>query len=168
MKHTLGTAAKACGLGRTTILRAIKTGKISALKNDKGSYAIDPAELHRVFPPVASEQTEEHQMERDATGYGTGGTAVLLAKIEGLEALLDRERETVTDLRRRLDDEAAERRRLTAFLTHQPSPEITLVAKPPTEALAAVRPVFWIAIGAATIAAAASWQLWWSWWTGGN
>jgi len=123
MKHTLGTAAKACGVGRTTILRAIKTGKISALKDDKGSYAIDPAELHRVFPPVASEQIEEQQMERDATGYGTGGTAVLLAKIEGLEALLDRERETVTDLRRRLDDEATERRRLTALLTHQPEPK---------------------------------------------
>jgi len=169
MKHTLGTAAKACGVGRTTILRAIKTGKISALKDDNGSYAIDPAELHRVFPPVAPEQIEEQQMERYATGNGTVGTAVLLAKIEGLEALLDRERETVTDLRRRLDDEAAERRRLTTFLTHQPSPEITPVAKPPTEALAAVRPFFWIAIGAATIAAAASsWQLWWPWCTGGN
>lgn len=135
MKHTLGTAAKACGVGRTTILRAIKTGKISALKDDKGSYAIDPAELHRVFPPVASEQTEEHQMERDATGNGTGGTAVLLAKIEGLEALLDRERETVTDLRRRLDDEAAERRRLTALLTHQiePKPEAAPVPPPQLE-----------------------------------
>lgn len=120
MKHTLGTAAKACGVGRTTILRAINTGRISALKDDKGNYAIDPAELHRVFPPIASKQTEEHQMERDATGVGTGGTAVFLAKIEGLEALLERERETVTDLRRRLDDEAAERRRLTALLTHQP------------------------------------------------
>lgn len=132
MKHTLGTAAKACGVGRTTILRAIKTGKISALKDDKGSYAIDPAELHRVFPPVASEQIEEQQMERDATGSGTVGTAVFLAKIEGLEALLDRERETVTDLRRRLDDEAAERRRLTALLTHQPEPmpEAVPVAPP--------------------------------------
>ena len=132
MKHTLGTAAKACGVGRTTILRAIKTGKISALKDDKGSYAIDPAELHRVFPPVASEQIEEQQMERDATGNGTGGTAVLLAKIEGLEALLDRERETVTDLRRRLDDEAAERRRLTALLTHQPESKPEAAPVPPS------------------------------------
>ncbi|MEI7996391.1 MAG: hypothetical protein WCH01_15955 [Methylococcaceae bacterium] len=131
MKHTLGTAAKACGVGRTTILRAIKTGKISALKDDKGSYAIDPAELHRVFPPVAPEQIEEQQMERYATGNGTGGTAVLLAKIEGLEALLDRERETVTDLRRRLDDEAAERRRLTALLTHQHEPKQEAASVPP-------------------------------------
>ena len=139
MKHTLGTAAKACGVGRTTILRAIKTGKISALKDDKGNYAIDPAELHRVFPPVAPEQIKEQQMERYATGNGTVGTAVLLAKIEGLEALLDRERETVTDLRRRLDDEAAERRRLTALLTHQhePKPEAASAPPPPLEPEAA-------------------------------
>jgi hypothetical protein len=92
-----------------------------------GSYAIDPAELHRVFPPVAAEQTTEQTMERDATGSGTGGTAALLAKIEGLEAILDRERDTVDDLRRRLDQSEAERRetqgKLTALLTYQPKPE---------------------------------------------
>ena len=55
----------------------------------------------------------------------------MLAKIEGLEALLDRERETVTDLRRRLDDEATERRRLTALLTHQPEPKQEAAPVPP-------------------------------------
>lgn len=127
MKHTLGTAAKACGVARTTILRAIKSGKISAIKDEMGSYAIDPAELHRVFPPVAAEQSVEHAMERDATDSGTGGTGALLAKIEGLEAILERERETVDDLRRRLDQSEAERRetqgKLTALLTHQPEPK---------------------------------------------
>lgn len=126
MKYTLGTAAKACGVARTTILRAIKSGKISAGKDEAGNYAIDPAELHRVFPPIAVEQSTEQAMERDATGGGTAETAVLLAKIEGLEALLDRERETVTDLRRRLDQSEEERRqtqgKLTALLTYQPKP----------------------------------------------
>ena len=51
--HTLGTAAKATGLNRSTVLRAIKSGKISATKNEHGEWQIDPAELHRVFPPVA-------------------------------------------------------------------------------------------------------------------
>jgi len=127
MKHTLGTAAKACGVARTTILRAIKSGKISAAKDEMGSYAIEPAELHRVFPPVAAEQTTEQAMERGAAGLGTGGTAAFLAKIEGLEALLQRERESVDDLRRRLDQSEAERRetqgKLTALLTYQPKPE---------------------------------------------
>jgi ATPase subunit of ABC transporter with duplicated ATPase domains len=127
MKHTLGTAAKACGVGRSTILRAIKTGRISASKDDTGSYSIDPAELHRVFPPVPTEQGAHQTTERDATGNGTGETPVLMAKIEGLEALLSRERETVDDLRRRLDQSEAERRetqvKLTALLTHQREPE---------------------------------------------
>ena len=49
--------------------------------------------------------------------------------------MTDRERETVTDLRRRLDDEAAERRRLTALLTHQhePKPEAAPVPPQPLE-----------------------------------
>lgn len=137
MKHTLGTAAKACGVARTTILRAIKSGRISASKDDKGNYAIDPSELHRAFPPVAAEQSAEQAMEQDATEVGTGGTAVLLAKIEGLEAILHKEGETVADLRRRLDQSeearqreadareqaATELRRLTLLLTHQPKPE---------------------------------------------
>jgi len=143
MKHTLGTAAKACGVGRTTILRAIKSGRISAIKDDKGSYAIDPAELHRVFPPVAVEQSAEQAMERDATGRGAGGTAVLLTKIEGLEALLNRERETVDDLRRRLDDEATERRRLTALLTHQPEPKPEAPPLPPEPEATASKGALW-------------------------
>ena len=51
--HTLGTAAKATGLNKSTVLRAIKSGKISAAKNEHGEWQVDPAELHRVYPPVA-------------------------------------------------------------------------------------------------------------------
>jgi hypothetical protein len=121
MRHTLGTAAKACGVGRSTILRAIKSGRISADKDDTGNYAIDPAELHRVFPPVAQERTENQEVGRDATEGGTAETAVLKAKIQGLEALLKREQDAVEDLRRRLDFADEERRRLTVLLTHQTS-----------------------------------------------
>ena len=52
MPHTLGTAAKATGKDRATISRAIKKGKISAKKNEHGRWEIDPAELHRVYPPL--------------------------------------------------------------------------------------------------------------------
>lgn len=50
--HTLGTAAKATGKDRATISRAIKKGKISAVKGTNGQWKIDPAELHRVYPPL--------------------------------------------------------------------------------------------------------------------
>src|SRR5215203_3535224 len=46
---TLGAAAKLTGLNRTTVLRAIKSGKLSAARQDDGSYRIDPAELERVY-----------------------------------------------------------------------------------------------------------------------
>jgi hypothetical protein len=45
-------------------------------------------------------------------------------EVKHLRAQLERERETVSDLRRRLDAEAEERRRLTLMLTDQrPRPE---------------------------------------------
>jgi hypothetical protein len=52
MSYTLGTAARATGLSKSTIHRAIKSGRISSGRSDTGDYAIDPAELHRVFAPV--------------------------------------------------------------------------------------------------------------------
>ena len=54
MSYTLGDAAKAVGKSKTTLHRAIKSGKISAIKSEDGSYSIDPSELHRVFPPVTA------------------------------------------------------------------------------------------------------------------
>lgn len=53
MSYTLTTAAQATGLNRTTVLRAIKSGKISGAKDEHGEWHIEPAELHRVYPPVA-------------------------------------------------------------------------------------------------------------------
>jgi len=47
---TLNQAAKACGRSKSTLLNAISSGRMSAPKDDRGRYAIDPAELHRAFP----------------------------------------------------------------------------------------------------------------------
>jgi len=47
---TLNQAAKACGRSKSTLLNAINSGRMSAPKDDRGRYAIDPAELHRAFP----------------------------------------------------------------------------------------------------------------------
>jgi hypothetical protein len=40
-------------LNRTAPLRAIKSAKISATKDEHGEWHMEPAELHRVYPPVA-------------------------------------------------------------------------------------------------------------------
>lgn len=47
---SLREAAQLCGRGKSTIQTAIKEGKLSAGRNEKGGYQIDPSELHRVFP----------------------------------------------------------------------------------------------------------------------
>jgi hypothetical protein len=131
MKHTLGTAAKATGVSRSTVLRSIKTGKISADKDANGNYAIDPSELHRVFPPVSSEPDHKTALLLHATDERNALETVLLEKIGILEKERERERgqlqETITDLRNRLDQADKERRetqeKLTALLTYKPNQE---------------------------------------------
>ena len=53
MAYSLKQAADAMGRTKPTLLRAIQTGKISAKKTEMGEWEIEPAELHRVYPPVA-------------------------------------------------------------------------------------------------------------------
>jgi excisionase family DNA binding protein len=53
MSYTLATAAKATGLNKSTILRAIKSGQINGAKDQSGEWRIEAVELHRVYPAVA-------------------------------------------------------------------------------------------------------------------
>lgn len=50
MALTLNQAAKICSRSKSTLLGAIRAGRMSAPKDDRGHYIIDPAELHRAFP----------------------------------------------------------------------------------------------------------------------
>ena len=55
MALTLGEAAKQVTASKSTLLRAIKSGRLSATKaRGSDAWAIDPAELFRVFDPVPS------------------------------------------------------------------------------------------------------------------
>jgi hypothetical protein len=47
-------ASKEAGKTKKTILDAIKSKRMSASKNDKGHWEIDPAELFRVFPKTSA------------------------------------------------------------------------------------------------------------------
>jgi DNA-binding MurR/RpiR family transcriptional regulator len=53
MALTLAAAAAAAGVNKTTLLRAIKAGKVSGYRDEHGQWHIDGAELHRVYPPAA-------------------------------------------------------------------------------------------------------------------
>jgi len=52
--HTIATAAAAVGRNKTAILRAIEAGKLPVVKDENGEWQIDPAELHRIYPPLLS------------------------------------------------------------------------------------------------------------------
>jgi hypothetical protein len=140
MPYSLKQAATATGKSKPTILRAIQTGKISAEKDAQGEWQIEPAELHRVYPPVP-ERNGSDEPERNDTQQEDSPieTALLRAEVQQMRERfasidIDRERErreaseTIGDLRRRLDQSEQERRdkdrQLTALLTHQrPEPE---------------------------------------------
>ena len=114
MSYTLGEAAKATGRNKSTILRAIKAGVLSATRDPAGGgWQIEPAELHRVYPAIVGatpDATPNATMRNsDATG---DAMAELRARLADKDAVID-------DLRRRLDAESEERRRLTAVLADQ-------------------------------------------------
>jgi len=127
MKYTLGTAAKATGKSKSTISRDIKNGKISATPKDNGSYEIDPAELHRVYPPVSGNSIGNSSEEHIATHGTDNEIRAIKAEADGLREQIELLKNERNDLRHRLDEESAERRKLTMLLTHQsekqPEPE---------------------------------------------
>lgn len=74
MALTLNQAAKACGRSKSTLLDAIRNGRMSAPKDDRGRYAIDPAELHRVFPFQAPDRSADRFPEPQPTTLGNHPT----------------------------------------------------------------------------------------------
>ena len=67
MALTLNQAAKTCGRSKSTLLDAIRNGRMSASKDDRGHYAIDPAELHRAFPFQAPDRSADRLQEPQST-----------------------------------------------------------------------------------------------------
>lgn len=137
---TLGQAARATGKAKVTLARAIKSGRLSATRSDDGSYAIDPAELARVYP-LTGEPAGHMEQDDSWRATGNGSVSEPSASPGELEALRERiaeQTDTTRDLRSRLDAasedlrrEADERQRvqerLTALLTHRSTTSVPAV-----------------------------------------
>jgi len=78
----LAEAASATGVNRSTIWRAWKAGRISATRADTGQIEVDPAELFRVFPPVAARQGANNAAHHDAQAEATGKNALRDSALE--------------------------------------------------------------------------------------
>ena len=98
MKHTAGTAAKAVGKTKSTITKAIASGKLSAIKNDNGAWEIDASELYRVYPPTPLETVE---IEQNDTLKEMGRNS---KEIQALERLLKAAEEQIDDLKADRDE----------------------------------------------------------------
>jgi excisionase family DNA binding protein len=113
MAYSLGQAAEAAGVSKTTLRRAIRSGRLSATRRDDGSYEVEPVELHRAFPSPGDGAAP---VARHGADNDTGGLRV---EVEMLRERLAEKDDVIRDLRTRLDAEAEERRRLTLLLTDQ-------------------------------------------------
>lgn len=103
MPYTLAEASKATGTNKTTILRAIKSGKVSGTKNAQGEWLIEPAELHRVYP-LAEERSGRSDAGTTATQRDAAPNAAALeAEISGLKSMADLLRAQLDDTRQDRD-----------------------------------------------------------------
>lgn len=92
--YNLVSAAAAAGVNRSTVLRAIKAGRLSAQRDETGGWQIDPAEFHRVFPPLPLPAPASAQQDQQQTDV----------QIALLRNLLEDLRRAMEDLRRGQED----------------------------------------------------------------
>lgn len=105
MKFSLKQAAEETGLSKTTIFRSIKSGLLSAIKDDNNRYTIEASELFRVFQRNSTCNVTVEQYETENV---THETAIETVKIQLENDALKREIEIlkaiIEDLRKDRDD----------------------------------------------------------------
>ena len=112
MKFSIGQAAIQTGKSKSTISRSIKSGRLSAHKNGS-TYEIEASELFRVFPATVAQPVPQNDTQPPKTAIAT--TTQPDKETRLLREMLERERETVADLRERLT-------RAELLLTNQSKP----------------------------------------------
>src|SRR4051812_36128515 len=123
MKYNLVTAADAIGVSKATMHRYVKKGRVAATRTDDDHYEIDPAELHRVFPPVSETGSRDGSRDNVKPGGCPIETAVYTAKLEGelekLKALAAVEEARRLERDRRIADLESERDKLLRVIEEQ-------------------------------------------------
>ncbi len=124
---TLGKAAKAAGISKPSLSAAIKKGRVSASKNEKGHYEIDPAELFRVYPPKGKDELEANSEPLPPTNpqktSDSEGLGLLLAEKDKLMEEKDRSiarlEEEKEQIRKDLEAQRDQAKRITLLLEHK-------------------------------------------------
>ena len=119
MKLTLGQAAKHAGRAKGTLSKALTNGQISAEKDGKGRWQIEPSELQRWMEANPLPNTTENQDTTPLeTPRNTNGNSALEIEVNMLreqmakiDTMHERERQTLVDQIEDLKTEAERRSR---------------------------------------------------------
>ena len=89
MGYTLGDAARATGLNKSTILKAIRSGKVSGTKDVHGQWCIEPCELHRVYPEQKALPLEARvvDLEADRNAWREQAQRLALTSVAGVATM---------------------------------------------------------------------------------
>ena len=134
-KLSLNKAAKEAGVAKSTLLDALNSGRMSAEKNEKGHWQIDPAELFRVFPKSSSTEQEKPKATLVENPQKTIQNSALEVEVKMLREQIDRldtererERAQFSDqieaLREQAERQSADHRQALAALTDQREQEV--------------------------------------------
>ena len=149
----LTAASRVAGVGRSTIVRALKSGRLSATTNEQGERVIDTSELARVFGPLKGNDYPNEQAV-DSHGIGQNDDMVSLLR-EQLAAALEREQQAIEQGRER------EARLLTMLEVEQQARrdlETKLLPAPPKPAPSSHHRVWLLLILLLAVLAFAGWR----------
>jgi len=118
---SLSEAADAAGVSRSTMLRAIKKGKISAVRNETGGFEIDLSELCRVWPGATLNRSVTQDDAPQRSDDASTDVTILL-----LRAQLEAERQLTEELR---TDRDAWREQAQRLALPQPATNVGILAK---------------------------------------
>ena len=100
----LSEAARVSGQSKSTIWRAVNSGRLSVTRTYTGDYQIDPAELHQVFSSGTGEARatpvsvkREVSVKRDATELARAETALQIDRLFQAGEVIRRELDNKRD-----------------------------------------------------------------------
>lgn len=88
MLLSLQEAADLARVNKSTLFRAIKSGKVSATRDEHNQWRLDPAEVSRVYPIAVADAEQQHAIPR---------------KRDRTDELVAQLREQLSDMRQALD-----------------------------------------------------------------
>lgn len=116
MYLSLNKAAKEAGISKSTLSEALNSGRLTANKDSRGRWQIDPAALFHAFPKTTPNEQIEPQPNISANTENLIKIARLEAELEAAKQLQSKAEETAGYLQKKLDEADQDRRSADARL----------------------------------------------------